>query len=74
MLMESPAGKYLVTGPFGSGGEEVFESDVGEGAAGHDAIVAAAGAVAVEIERVTPCSMRNFPAALSFLMSPAGEM
>ena len=39
-----------IDGPatFGAGSEFVLDADVGEGAAGHDAVVAAAGAVAVE--------------------------
>ena len=37
---------------FGAGGEQVADADVGERAAGHHAIVAAAGAVAVEVARL----------------------
>ena len=34
---------------FGAGGHQVLDADVGKGAAGHDAVVAAARAVAVEV-------------------------
>ena len=34
-----------------SGDHEVFDTDIGEGAAGHDAVIATAAAVAVEIHR-----------------------
>ena len=37
---------------FGAGGELVADADVGERAAGHHAVVAAAGAVAVEVRRL----------------------
>ena len=37
---------------FGAGGEQVADADVGERAAGHHAVVAAAGAVAVEVARL----------------------
>ena len=52
MLITSFVGRYFVTPPFGAGGEKVFQADVGEGATGHHAVVAAAGAVAVEIDRL----------------------
>ena len=36
--------------PFGAGAQQITEADVGEGAARHDAVVAASGSVAVEVE------------------------
>src|SRR5262249_12710827 len=42
-------GLMLGYAALGAGGHEVLDADVGEGAAGHDAVVAAAGAVAVEV-------------------------
>ncbi len=43
-------GEIFGDAAFGAGGEEIFQADVGEGAAGHDAVVAAAGAVLVEVD------------------------
>ena len=44
MLICSPlSDDETVTLPFGAGGEQVAEADVGEGAAGHDAVVARDG-------------------------------
>src|SRR5205807_2833664 len=45
------AGQVLGDAAFGAGGEQVAQADVGEGAAGHDAVVPAARAVAVEVHR-----------------------
>ena len=49
MLMRSPVGWCSVTPPSTPGDHEVADPDVGEGAADHDAVVAAAGAVGVEV-------------------------
>ena len=46
--------------PFGAGGQQVADADVGERAAGHHAVVAAAGAVAVEIQRLDAVLLQVF--------------
>ena len=53
----------------------VAQPDVGERAADHHLVVAAARAVGVEVPLLpTPCSARYLPAGLSFLIAPAGLM
>jgi hypothetical protein len=59
---------------FGAGGEQIFQADVGEGAAGHDAVVAAAGAVAVEVERRDAVLHEELAGGAVLLDAPAGEM
>ena len=45
-------GQVTRDAPFGAGRQQVANADVGERAAGHHAVVAAAGAVAVEVDRL----------------------
>ncbi len=49
IVMPAAVGQMAGEAAFGAGGELVFEADVGEGAADHDFVVAAAGAVGVEV-------------------------
>ena len=46
---------------FGAGGEQVAQADVGEGAARHHAVVAAARAVAVEVDRLHAVLHQELP-------------
>ena len=50
---------------FGAGGEFVAQADVGERAADHDSVVAAAAAVGVEVGGGDAVSKRYFPAGRS---------
>jgi hypothetical protein len=58
----------------GAGHHQVLDAHVGERAARHDAVVAAARAVAVEINKIDAVLDQVFPAGEVFLMLPAGEM
>ena len=49
MVSFSPVGLEQRAAAFLAAEHEVLDADVGEGAAGHDAVVAAARAVAVEV-------------------------
>ncbi len=53
---------------------EVLDADVGERAAHHHLVVAAARAVLVEVGRPHLMLAQVVPAGLSFLIEPAGEM
>ena len=68
-------GKIFSDAALGAGGEQIFQADVGERAAGHHAVVAAARAVLVEIQRVHAVLHQIFPGRAVLLdRSPAGEM
>ena len=58
----------------GAGRELVAQPDVGEGAADHHLVVAAAGAVAVEVLRRDAVLLQVAAGGESPLMEPAGEM
>ena len=61
--------------PFGAGGQLIADADVGERAARHHPIVAAAGAVAVEVDRLDAVLLQDTgrPGLLAAI-EPAGEM
>jgi hypothetical protein len=75
MLSSSPDGMCFARPPSTPAQHQVLEADVGERAAHHDLVVAAARAVRVEVLAARrPWSVRYFAAGLSFAMLPAGEM
>ena len=72
----SPSGGEVAgDAALGARGQLVAQPDVGEGAADHDLVVAAARAVGVEVALLDPVLTRGTdPAGESFLIAPAGEM
>ena len=52
MLISSPSGQMPCDATFGAGGHQIADANVGERAARHHAVVAAACAVAVEVVRL----------------------
>ncbi len=68
------AGLELGHAAFHSRHHQVFDAHIGEGAARHDPVVAAARAVAVEVHKIDAVLDQIFPGGEVFLMLPAGEM
>ena len=74
MRHDFAAGRVRGHAALGAGGEQVFQADVGKRPAGHHAVVAAAGAVAVEVERLHAMLDQVLAGGAVLLDEPAGEM